>query len=90
MIVRILASLVLLFSVLFMPYWVSIILGIIGIMYFPLYFEAVIIFLISDLLFGTKEVKLYNITFVATFVSAIFLFISFFIKKRLKFYPESK
>jgi len=61
---RILAFVLLLFSILFMPFYVSVILALIGMVYFSKFFEAPILFLLSDLLFGVREAKFYNIILV--------------------------
>jgi len=88
MIFRICLSILLLFSILFLPFWVSIILAISGIIYFSMFFEAVILFFISDLIYGTMEIKLFNIFFFSFILSLVFLLIMEFIKRKLKFYKK--
>ncbi len=85
MALRILATAILLFSVLFLPFWVSMILALVGIIYFNYYFEAVTLALLSDLLFGTPEIKFYNMVFVSFFTALILLFVAQFIKKKIRF-----
>lgn len=86
MVVRVIFSLLLIFSVLFMPYWVAAALAFLGIIYFSMYWEAVLIMLFSDLLFGTPIYKLGGMTFVS-FLGAFFvLIVTEVIKRRLKFY----
>ena len=89
MILRIFASILLLFSILFLPFWVSIILAILGMLYFSLFYEAVALFLLSDLLYGTPEVKLFNIFFFSFILSIILLLVIEFLKKKLKFYKKN-
>ena len=85
---RILASFILLFSILFMPFWVSVILALAGMIYFHIYFEAILLFILSDILYGLPEAKFSNMIFVSFIVSTIFLIGIEMIKKKLKFYPQ--
>jgi len=89
MIPRILASVFLLFSILFLPFWVSIILALAGMIYFNIFWEATILFLLSDLLYGMKDAKNSPIIFISFIVSVLFLIIIEIIKKKLKFYPHT-
>jgi len=86
MALRILASILLLLSILFMPFWVSIILAFLGIIYFSFFTEATVLFLLSDLLFGVKEVKFFGIVFISFVISVLLLGVIEFSKKKLKFY----
>ena len=88
MTLRILASVLLLFSVLFLPFWVSILLALAGMFYFSVFWETVVLFLLSDLLYGAGEAKFHGAVFVS-FVSAIIVIIAIeIVKKKLKFYPN--
>jgi len=87
MIYRILASFLFLLSILFMPWWVSVILGLAGMIYFNKFFEAAVLFLLADLLFGVREVKFHNMIFVSFIITTIILIIIEVVKKKLKFYP---
>ena len=88
MALRILASVLLLFSVLFMPFWVSVLLALAGMIYFSVFWEAVVLFLLSDLLYGAGEAKFHGAV-VVSFVSAIIAIIAIeIVKKKLKFYPN--
>ena len=89
MLLRILASLLLLISVLFWPFWISIILALAGMIYFNVFLEAVVLFLLSDVLFGIKETSWGGMMFVSFVVSAIVLVIIEVTKKKLKFYPHT-
>jgi hypothetical protein len=88
MILRILAFFVLLFSILFLPFWVSVILGILGMIYFRFYLEAVILFFISDFLFGTLGTKYAFLIFTSGILSFLVLILIEFLKKKFKFYPR--
>jgi len=86
MLIRILASILLLFSILFMPFWISVILAFAGIIYFSFFWEAVILFLLSDLLYGAREAKFYGAIFVSFIIAIMVLGIIEITKKKLKFY----
>lgn len=85
---RIISLFVLLFSVLFLPFWVTGILAICGIIYFNIFIEGPIILLISDLLYGVKEIKLFNIHFFSFLLIILLLIIIELLKKKLKFYKN--
>ncbi len=84
MILRVIASLLLLTSILFWPFWISVILGLAFMAYFSLYVEAVFLFLLSDLLFGAVEAKLFGVLGVSFFVSIIFFVLIEIIKTKLR------
>ncbi len=88
MVLRIFAFFILLFSVLFLPYYVSVILALAGIVYFLFYLEAPILMLLSDLLCGAKEGRFLNITFLSTIVFIVILIVAGVLKKKLKFYQK--
>ncbi len=88
MILRIASSLLILISILFFPFWVSIILALLCIVYFRFFWEAVVLFFISDLLFGAKEARFFNIILISTIFSIVVLLFTEFIKKKLKFYQK--
>jgi len=88
MVFRILSILLLTFSVLFMPFWLSVLLGLSIAAYFPFFLEGIVIFFLSDLLYGVPEVKFYGVTY-ASLVGAVLILIGIeFLKKRLKYYPN--
>ena len=88
MILRILASVVLLLSVLFMPFWVSVVLAFASMAYFSFFLEAVFLFLLSDLLYGAPEPRFFNSTFVSFFATLICFIILELLKKKLRFNPK--
>lgn len=89
MMLRIAFSVLLLLSILFMPFWVSVVLALLGMLYFSLFWEAVLLLFLSDLLYGIKETKLFNIYFFSFILSLIILLSIEFLKKKLKFYKEN-
>lgn len=86
MIIRILISIVLLFSILFMPFWVSALLALVGIIYFSKFFEAAVLFLLSDLLYGTKGETGFPVIFTSFIIAIILLTAKEAIKNKVKFY----
>lgn len=86
MTLRILASFLLLFSVLFMPIWVSAILALAGALYFNVFWEASLLFLLSDILFGINKTNGSSLVFTSFFISLIILIIIEILKKKTKFY----
>jgi len=81
MILRFLASIVLLLSVLFMPIWLSAVLGLGAVIYFHDFYEALVLFLLSDLLYGAKGAGPFGAYF-ATFIISVILFILIQVLKR--------
>lgn len=86
MLLRILASVLLLLSILFMPFWLSTLLALLGMIYFNIFWEAVVLFLLSDLLYGVKETKFFGAVFVSFIVFGTILIVIEIVKKKMKFY----
>lgn len=85
MLIRILASILLLFSILFLPFWVSAILAFAGIIYFNVFGEAVIFLLLSDLLYGVRETKFYGAVFISFAAALISLLVIELAKRKFRF-----
>lgn len=81
---RIIAILLLLLSILFLPFYISIILTALMMLYFSIFWESVTLFLLSDLLFGVKTEKFFGINFASFIVSVIVLLVLEVIKKKLR------
>lgn len=71
-----------------MPFWVSAVLAFGAMVYFNIYWEAALLFLLSDLLYGVKEAKFSGTVFISFVVVIMVLLIIEVIKKKLKFYPS--
>lgn len=67
-----------------MPFWVSVILALAGMAYFSFFWEAVVLFLLSDLLYGVAEVRFLNLFFVSFLVSLLILIAIELLKKKLR------
>lgn len=83
---RVLAVIILFFSVLFMPFWMSVILALAGALYFNIFWEASLLFLISDILFGVNKANGSSLVFTSFLASLIILIIIEILKKKTKFY----
>lgn len=71
-----------------MPFWLSLILAFVGMAYFPFFLEAVFLFFLSDLLYGVKEPKLFNMVFVSFVIALIcFIFLEL-LKKKLRLHSK--
>ena len=81
---RIIATLVILFSVLFLPFWVTGILAFCGIVYFEFFLEGVFLMLLVDLLYGVQEQIFFNFYFVTFLVSLVLLFSLKFFKRKTR------
>jgi len=86
MILRISASFILVFSILFMPFGISVLLALICMIYFNVFWEAILVFFLSDLLYGVREPRFFNMIFVSFFISIVTIITVELIKKKLKFY----
>lgn len=85
---RIIFTVFLLIFLIFLPFWIYLPFAVLGIFYFNFYIEAFIVFLVSDLLYGIKIDKLFNLGF---FQSSLVLFIFIlgeFIKRNTRFYKK--
>lgn len=87
---RVLFSLILLLSVLFAPLWLSLLLVVFGMFYFFMFFEGIVIFLVSDLIFGVAERGYFGIVFSSAVIALVLFVIIEISKKKLKFYPIIK
>jgi hypothetical protein len=83
---RILASVILLLSVLFMPFWLTVILALSGMVYFSYFWEAAALLLLSDLLYGAPDTGLFGMVFISFIIAIIAILLVEFMKKKLKFY----
>lgn len=72
----------------FLPFWAYFTMAIFGIFYFSIYFEAFAVLLISDLIYGVKISKLFDITFSTGLVIFALLLLAEEVKKHSKFYRK--
>ena len=84
MLLRILASIALLFSILYMPLWLSALMALVAMIYFSFFWEGVAIFFLSDLLYGVGVSRYFGIFFVSFIVClAVFVVIEL-VKKKIR------
>jgi len=88
MILRVISFFILLLSILFLPFWISVILALAGMIYFHIFWEAILLFFLSDLLYGINASKNSPLILISFFVSIIVLVIIELIKTRLNFYNK--
>lgn len=81
---RIIFFILLLFSVIWMPLWFSIILALIGIVRFSFFWEATFLFFLSDLLLGINKSEFHGVFIVSTVLSFLVIIIAEFLKKKVK------
>jgi len=85
---RIIFSILLLFSILFLPFYISTILALVGMFYFAFYLEAPLLFFLIDLLYGVPEVRFHNNIFLSFLIMIIIFIVIEMLKKKLKFYSK--
>jgi len=86
MIKHIILDLILFLVIILCPWWVSVLLAI-GILYYLISFNEIILFgLIMDIYYGKLSPEFHILNYTFTIVFLILLLSSIFIKKRLKFY----
>jgi|GEM_PF-1071460 len=73
------------FSVLWGPFWFSVLLLLIGVVMYRYFLEAPILMLLVDLLYGVPLDRFYGYTFVAFSFGLILLFLAEYIKKKSRF-----
>jgi len=84
-ILRIIACIILLFSILFMPFWTSAILALAAMVYFSFFWEAALLFLLSDFLYGAAENRFLGVVFLSFIIFILLLLLTEFFKKSLNF-----
>jgi hypothetical protein len=67
-----------------MPFWLSVILALGGMIYFSFFWESVVLFFLSDLLYGAREARFFNIFFISLIVSFLALIIIELLKKKIR------
>lgn len=83
---RIFANILLFASVLFFPWWVTVMAGVIFAVFFSAFYESIFWAFFIDLLYGTEAASFLNFTFLFTASTIIFVLILERIKKTTRFY----
>jgi len=84
---RIIFSFFLLISILFWPFWLSVLLALGGMAYFKTYWEAAALLLLSDLLFGASEARFGYFVFVSLSLAVLCLMFIEALKKKMRLSP---
>lgn len=82
---RIILGSILFASALVLPLWVSVIIGVVGLILFPSYYELVAVAFLSDLLFAVPQSRFFSFQFVTTaIVLVVVIGVNMFRKKMLR------
>lgn len=87
---RILTFVILLSTMLFLPFWVLILLTFFAMIYFFVFWEGVLIFFLLDLLHGIRESKTFHMVFISFFIALIMLLVIEFLKRKMNFNSKIK
>jgi len=83
---RLVADFTLLFSALFFPWWITLILMIIGVFFFKNFYEAFFIGLFLDALYGTEVINFYGFRLFFAAAGLFLIFFSSLLKKKVRFF----
>ena len=83
---RILAILALLFSVLFLPFIVSLVLGMVLALRFRYFVELPIVFLLADTIYAVPEARFLGVTLISFFLGAGIVGIIELLRTRIRFF----
>jgi len=81
---RIILDIILLLSVLFLPWWITIILALALVFYFKLYYEFIIAAVLTDMLYGVPKAWLFDLAIMYTTFSIVLFILVQWIKTRLR------
>ncbi len=77
---RLISLCVLLIGAFTLPFWVTVILGVLAIIRFPNFFEIVIVGLFIDALYGVPLVRFFNIPLFCTITSTLLVLLSVWLR----------
>ncbi|TRZ52653.1 hypothetical protein D4R99_02375 [bacterium] len=83
---RLVADFALLFSALFFPWWITLILIIIGAFFFENFYEAFFLGLFLDALYGTEAINFYGFRLFFATIGLFLVFFSSLLKKKVRFF----
>ncbi len=86
MYLRISANILILLSIFYFSWWVTVLFVLISFFVFKNFYEGILAGFLVDILYGTKTIEFMNIWFVFTAFSAIFYFIIEKMKKSIRWY----
>ncbi|MEX0933809.1 MAG: hypothetical protein WD003_00920 [Candidatus Paceibacterota bacterium] len=85
---RLIANAILFVSLLYLPWWLFLVLGIIFLFIFRSFYELVGWSLVVDLLYGTDTSLFFNTHFLMTQGALVLLVVSSIVKKYIRFYEH--
>lgn len=88
MTIRIVLNVLLFVSILFFPWWLTLVFGLVLLIRYAAY-EIILYGFFADTIYGIPLPEFYGIQFLCTAVFMIALFASFFIKKKIIFYQSA-
>jgi hypothetical protein len=83
---RFIVDSIIIVSAFLFPWWVAMIFALIAVFYFTSYYEIVVLGIIIDSLYNASVPHFLGFHYMLTLVSIIVLFISMYIRERLRFY----
>jgi len=85
---RIIFSFLLIVAILIFPFWAVYALAFLGIIFFPVYWEAIVLLFLVELLFGIRENSLWQFISKSTLGAILGLILIEYLKKKLRFYKK--
>ncbi len=86
MIKRAIADIFIVFSILYAPWWVTVIAGVLFAFYFNNYYELIAAGVLVDILYGNNSTSLIRAPFVFSVGSVVFYFLIQFLKTKMRVY----
>lgn len=87
---RLVADLIFFCSILFLPIWVSVIIGTLFLFFFRSYYEYIAFFALADILYSAPEAQYHNFLLIMTAGSVVIFIFSEWLKKKLLRYNYEK
>lgn len=87
---RITAGIILLFSIFWAPFWLQVFLALVFLFYFKNYYEFVLLFLLSDLLYAVPSDRFWGIRLFSFFLSIVVFAGVALLKTKLSFYTTER
>lgn len=86
MVYRILYSLFTLFSILFLPFYIGLVLCFLGVILFSRYYEGLVFVVFFESLYQTNETKILGVYYFLSIIIAVLLFSRDFLKKKINLF----
>ena len=86
MAIRLVAQCIMFFSLLFLPWWVTAIAGILFLFFLPSFYEIIFWGFLGDMLYGAHITSLYNFSYVMTAGALVLFALIYVAKKEMRLY----